>query len=164
MTDSPHSDSPRTDEDRRSDDRAGDRRVDSRLLALVGLATLVGAVHHVDHVVRGNHVGWPVTPEVNAFTFSLVFYPLVALGLVLTLRGRVDVRYWLAVSGGGLLTVSLVHFGPRAIEPPHHVTGPHEGALASALALAVVGALVGSLLVATVYAATRWRSRDAVAA
>ncbi len=164
MTDSPHSDPPRTDEDRRSDDPSSDQRVDSRLLALVGLATLVGALHHVDHVVRGNHVGWPVIPEVTAFTFSLVFYPLVALGLVLTVAGRVDARYWAAVSGGGLLTVSLVHFGPWAIEPPHHVTGPHDSALAAALALAVVGALVGSLLVATVYAATRWRSQDSVAA
>ena len=137
---------------------ASDESVDRRLLALVGLAMAVGGLHHLDHVIRGNHVGWPVVPEVTTFTFSLAFYPLVALGLVLTLAGRVDVRYWLAVSAGGLLTVSLVHFGPWAIEPPHHVTGPHESALASTLALTVVGALIGTLLVATGYAAFRWRA------
>jgi hypothetical protein len=152
-------DTPDDDRDTPSS-RAGssDERADWRLLALVGLSTLVGAVHHLDHIVRGNHVGWPVIPEVTTFTFSLVFYPLVALGLVLTLTGRVDARYWLAVSGGGLLTVSLVHFGPWAVEPPHHVTGPHESALVSALALAVVGALVVTLLVATGYAASRWQT------
>lgn len=153
MTDSAHDSTESTDPD--------GERVDWRLMALVGLATLVGAVHHLDHVIRGNHVGWPVIPEVTTFTFSLVFYPLVALGLVLTLADRVDARYWLVVSGGGLLTVSVVHFGPWAVEPPHHVTGPHESALASSLALAVVVALVVTLLLATGYAASRWQAGGA---
>ena len=32
------------------------------------LPTVLGAAHHIDHIVRGNHVGWPITPEVNPFT------------------------------------------------------------------------------------------------
>ena len=43
---------------------------DRKLYMLTLLAMFMSAVHHVDHIVRGNHVGWPMTPEVNAFTFS----------------------------------------------------------------------------------------------
>ena len=38
------------------------------LSLLVVAATLLGAAHHIDHVVRGNHVGWPLTAHVNPFT------------------------------------------------------------------------------------------------
>ena len=51
----------------------------TRLFYLFVLApTLLGAAHHIDHSIRGNHVGWPLTPEVNAFTYSLGIYPLLA--------------------------------------------------------------------------------------
>jgi hypothetical protein len=39
--------------------------------------------HHLDHLIRGNAVGWPVTEEVNAFTASLVVYPIIIIGLLL---------------------------------------------------------------------------------
>ncbi len=51
--------------------------------------TLLGVAHHVDHIVRSNHVGWPITPEMNAFTYSLAIYPLLAISLYLTLTRRV---------------------------------------------------------------------------
>jgi len=64
------------------------------LVALfIVLPTVLGAAHHVDHVVRGNHVGWPLTPEVNPFTYSLAIYPLVAVSLYLTVTDRVDAGY-----------------------------------------------------------------------
>lgn len=128
-------------------------RVDNRLLALVLLATAFGAGHHIDHVVRGNHVGWPLTPEVTTFTYSLLFYPLVAVGLYLTLTDRTDARYWFGLSAAGFLVVSTAHFGPWAVEPPHHVVDPHGSVYVGYLALAWVGALVATLLSATVYAA-----------
>ncbi|MFC7137277.1 hypothetical protein ACFQRB_14140 [Halobaculum litoreum] len=51
-----------------------------RAYLLFGVATLLGLAHHLDHVIRGNHVGWPITPEVNPFTYSLLIYPLVVGG------------------------------------------------------------------------------------
>jgi len=47
----------------------------------VVLPTVLGAPHHIDHVIRGNHVGWPLTPHVNPFTYSLALYPLLAVSL-----------------------------------------------------------------------------------
>lgn len=32
---------------------------------------MLGAAPHIDHIIRGNHVGWPLTPEVNPVTYSL---------------------------------------------------------------------------------------------
>jgi len=52
------------------------------MYVFAAVSTLLGVAHHVDHGIRGNHVGWPITPEVNAFTYSLAVYPLVALGSV----------------------------------------------------------------------------------
>ncbi|CAN5641574.1 hypothetical protein BH20ACI3_BH20ACI3_42190 [soil metagenome] len=48
----------------------------SRGEKLLLLATAVALVHHIDHVLRVDHSGWPFTPEVSPFTFSLVIYPI----------------------------------------------------------------------------------------
>ena len=32
------------------------------------LATTVALVHHIDHVLRVDHSGWPFLPEVTPFT------------------------------------------------------------------------------------------------
>ena len=59
------------------------------LYALIYLAMFMSLGHHIDHVIRGNHVGWPLTAEVNAFTYSLGVYPLILLGLFLYRSNRV---------------------------------------------------------------------------
>ena len=59
------------------------------LLLFAVIPTILGAAHHVDHIIRGNHVGWPITSHVNAFTFSLAIYPLLGFSLYLTLTRRV---------------------------------------------------------------------------
>jgi hypothetical protein len=51
---------------------------------LTWLASVMSLGHHLDDLVRGNAVGWPVTDQVNAFTASLVVYPIIATGLVPT--------------------------------------------------------------------------------
>ena len=43
---------------------------------------MIGMFHHVDHVLRFDHSGWPFKAEVTTFTFSLLVYPVVALTLV----------------------------------------------------------------------------------
>ncbi len=47
-----------------------DRRPNLHRWIFITLASLVlfGALHHVDHVVRGNHVGWPAVSDINPFT------------------------------------------------------------------------------------------------
>ena len=43
---------------------------------LLGAALGLALVHHVDHVLRVDHSGWPFLAEVTPFTFSLLVYPL----------------------------------------------------------------------------------------
>ena len=56
-----------------------DRRYYPRLFGLVILVTVFGVGHHIDHVIRGKHIGWPLVAEATPFTPSLGSYPLVAL-------------------------------------------------------------------------------------
>lgn len=74
------------------------------LLGAVAAATFLGSLHHLDHVIRGNHAGWPLSPEVNAFSYSLGVYPLLLIGLIALLRGRLWPGYWLGIALLGLLT------------------------------------------------------------
>src|SRR5215218_9639936 len=96
-----------------------DELMNSRILyGLTFLAAAMSLVHHVDHVIRHNAVGWPLTGEVNAFTMSLVIYPVIITGLLLYRAGRVGPGFWALISGGGAAFVSAVHFGPSAVEAP----------------------------------------------
>ena len=48
----------------------------SRSEKLLLLAAAVAIVHHIDHVLRVDHSGWPFLPQVTPFTFSLIIYPI----------------------------------------------------------------------------------------
>lgn len=61
---------------------------------LIYLAAFMSLGHHVDHMIRGNHVGWPLTEQATPFTYSLGIYPLIALGLFLYSSGRVGPGFW----------------------------------------------------------------------
>ncbi|MCU4926819.1 hypothetical protein OB905_12655 [Halobacteria archaeon AArc-dxtr1] len=135
----------------------GSESVDGRLYVLLAVATVFGAGHHVDHLIRGNHVGWPVIPEVTVFTYTLAIYPLLAIGLYLTLTERVGAGYWTILLGAIFVAVTVTHFGPLAVEPPGDVVGPYESAIVGYAALAWLVGFVASLFVATAYAAHRWR-------
>ncbi len=133
---------------------------DRTLRRLVLLAALMSLGHHVDHAVRGNHVGWPLTAEVTPFTYSLGVYPLILLGFVLSRSGRVGPGYWALLSGAGALFVAAIHAGPGAVEPPADIVDPHEPRILGWLALAwLVG--FGAVLVASCLYETRawWRAR-----
>jgi hypothetical protein len=107
---------------------------DRILYRLTWLAAALSLGHHLDHLIRHNAVGWPVTSQVNAFTASLIVYPIIITGLLLYRAGRVGPGFWALVSGGGAAFVSAVHFGPAAVEPPalilDHYTPPVLGWLA----------------------------------
>jgi hypothetical protein len=137
---------------------------DPTLLRLTALAVVLAIGHHVDHAVRGNHVGWPLTAEVNAFTFSLGIYPAIAIGLVLYVSGRVGPGFWAFLSGGGAAFLAFIHFGPQAIEPPGDIIGAHDSPFIGWLAFVWLLALVAVLLVTFVYELRRWLAQRRVRA
>ena len=112
---------------------------DKVLYRLTWLALALSLGHHLDHLIRGNAVGWPVTDQVNAFTASLIVYPIIATGLVLYRAGRVGPGFWALVSGGGAVCVSVVHFGPAAVEPPELILDHYDTPILGWLAWLVDG-------------------------
>ena len=62
---------------------------DRILYRLTWLAAALSLGHHLDHLLRHNAVGWPLTSEANAFTASLMVYPIIAAGLLAYHAGRV---------------------------------------------------------------------------
>lgn len=83
------------------------------LIRLAVLITVLGIFHHLDHIVRGNHIGWPITGQITPFTLSLVIYLLLLPGLYLTVRGKVGSGYWVGTAIPLLLLVVFVHFNPN---------------------------------------------------
>jgi len=130
---------------------------EKRLVILILLTTLFSIGHHVDHVIRGNHVGWPLIAQVTPFTYSLGFYPVIALGLYLYLRGRTAPGFWALLAGAGFLFVGLLHFGPLALEPPADILRPYSSAAAGYAALAWLVAFLILLASSSLYAFRLWR-------
>ena len=126
------------------------------LYGLVLLATFMSLGHHVDHAIRGNHVGWPLTAEVTPFTYSLGVYPLILLGLYLYKSGRVGPGYWALLLGSGILFVSVIHFGPAAVEPPADIINLHEPRIFGWLAFAWLAAFVAVLVLTSLHAGYSW--------
>src|SRR5918994_974401 len=132
------------------------------LFGLVALAVVMAAGHHIDHVIRGNNVGWPINSQVNAFTFSLAIYPLLLIGLLLHKAGKVGPGFWAFLSGGGALFVAFIHFAPDAIEPPHEIVDPYDRPILGWLAFAWLIAFIGVLVFTFVYEVRllRWQRRE----
>jgi Domain of unknown function (DUF4386) len=129
------------------------------LLAVAALAFL----HHVDHVLRADNSGWPFTPDVTAFTISLLVYPILLLDFLL-LRSRPWIR--VALVAGLFVALQVAHavyetpadqYGtwangvssvPHALGRPNllHTASPALGVLSVAvsalLSVAVLVALV----------------------
>ena len=107
----------------------GDPRPDRwarRFVTLAAVATVLGALHHTDHTIRGNHVGWPVTDQVTPFTPSLLVYVLLIGGIYFTRRGLAGARYWFFASAVMLALVLSVHFNPAPEgESVRDIYGPY---------------------------------------
>lgn len=88
------------------------------LLTSAIISITLGLLHHADHLLRGNHIGWPFSPHVTPFTFSLAVYPLYLAGIYWTARGRLWTGYWLAAT--------FIYPGPTpspTAEPPPQPAG-----------------------------------------
>jgi hypothetical protein len=136
----------------------GSRRL---LLIFASSATVFGVLHHVDHVVRGNHSGWPFQAEVTPFTFSLLIYALILPGIYMTAKGKRVAGYHLFVAVVGLALLGGVHFVPTGEQesPIHDIYMVYESPVAGTLALVVLAGLITSvaLLGTTAYGAIRAR-------
>ena len=109
------------------------------LLMLGCVVTAFGFLHHVDHVVRGNHSGWPFVEEVTPFTFSLLIYALLLPGIYMNLRGRVAAGWWLFTAAVALALVMFVHFlgGEEREAPIRDIYGVYGNPVWGVLALVV---------------------------
>jgi hypothetical protein len=123
---------------------------------LTCLAAVMSLGHHVDHVIRFNAVGWPLTDEVNAFTFSLIVYPVIITGLLLYRAGRVGPGFWALVSGGGAAFVGAVHFGPGAVEPPELILDHYDPPILGWLAFTWLVTFVALLAITSLYETRLW--------
>jgi hypothetical protein len=135
---------------------------DRVLYRLTWLALAMSLGHHLDHLIRGNAVGWPVTDEVNAFTASLVVYPIIIIGLLLYHTGRVGPGFWALVSGGGAAFVAAVHFGPAAVEPPKLILDHYDPPVLGWLAFGWLVAFVAVLAITCLYETRLWTRRRQV--
>ena len=130
------------------------------LLVAAASVTIFGIFHHVDHVVRGNHTGWPFEEAVTPFTFSLLIYALLLPGLYLTTKGRLIAGYWLFTAVVGLALVVWVHFVPTGDyeAPIEDIYAVYGSPLAGLLALVVLTGLVSSLATLAIAAIQALRS------
>ena len=141
----------------------GEGRMRRRLLAFAGAATVFSLMHHADHVIRGNHSGWPFQAEVTPFTFSLLIYALILPGIYMTARGRSVPGYHLFVAVVGLALLGFVHFVPTEDfeAPVRDIFMVYETPLAGTIALGVLAGLIASVAALGMVAigAIRARSR-----
>lgn len=122
-------------------------RTDALSWVVLGFSVL----HHVDHVLRDNHSGWPFTRRVTPFTYSLAIYPIVGAAYALDAGPAAFVALDAAGSVGLLLAHSL-------LEPPDDqydpwvdgsnrlgVQSPALGRIAQAVSLGLSTSLAGHL-------------------
>jgi hypothetical protein len=131
------------------------------LLVFASGALVFGLMHHADHVIRGNHSGWPFQAEVTPFTFSLLIYALILPGIYLTARGRSVPGYHLFVAVVGLALLGFVHFVPTGDHeaPVRDIYMVYESPLAGMLALGVLSGLMASVAALGVVAIGAMRAR-----
>ncbi len=129
------------------------------LIAATG-TTAFAIMHHTDHVVRGNHSGWPFEEAVTPFTFSLLIYALLLPGLYLTTKGRLMAGYWLFTAVVGLALVVWVHFVPTGDyeAPIADIYAVYSSPVAGLFALVVLTGLVASLVTLVIVAIQALRS------
>ena len=131
------------------------------LLIFASSATVFSVFHHIDHVTRGNHSGWPFQAEVTPFTFSLLIYALILPGIYLTARGRDVAGYHLFVAVTGLALLGFVHFAPTSeLESPmHDIYMVYESPVAGMLALMILTGLITSVALLAITAFMKLRRR-----
>ena len=128
---------------------------------LVLLITALSVAHHVDHVLR-DVTGWPLGGGFNPFSASLLAYPVILAGLLLSRRGRVGARFWANLAGGGAFFILAVHVGPEAGDSVTAIPDQYGSPAADVAALVVLGLFVAALVAHCVYEVRRVASSSRV--
>ena len=116
------------------------------LLVAAACVTIFAILHHVDHVIRGNHSGWPFQEAVTPFTFSLLIYALLVPGLYMTWRGHLRGGYWLFTAALLFAVITLAHFvGAQREAPIRDIYVVYDNPVWGFLALADLWAIYISL-------------------
>jgi hypothetical protein len=125
------------------------------------MVTVFGVLHHADHVVRGNHSGWPFREAVTPFTFSLLVYALLLPGIFMNLRGRVAAGWWVFTAAVALALVVFVHFlgGEEREAPIRDIYAVYGSPVAGLAALVVLAGLLAGLLALLISALGALRRR-----
>ena len=127
--------------------RPGEADLRRRMILPAAVTLAFVASHHLDHAFRRVHIGWPLTEQVNPFTFSLILYPLLLGGIFLTMRGWAWAGYWVPVATFALTLVTFVHFRPSpGAESLDQVYGPWNNPILGGIAVAIVFALEFGLI------------------
>jgi hypothetical protein len=121
---------------------------------LVLVITALSLAHHVDHVFR-DVTGWPFGGGFNPFSASLVVYPVIAAGLLLSRRGRVGARFWAILAGGGAVFILAVHVGPWAPDSVSNIPDQYDSVAADVVALVVLALFVAALVAHCAHEARR---------
>ncbi len=132
-----------------------------RILVLAVAATIFSVLHHADHVIRGNHSGWPFEETVTPFTFSLLIYAFILPGIYLTARGRSIAGYHLFVAVAGLMLIGFVHFVPVGDyeAPMDDIYAVYDSPLVGFLALVILAGLVTNVALLAIFALKALRTR-----
>ena len=77
-------------------------------------------------------------------------------GLALSRAGVIGPGTWVFLSGGGAIFLTVIHFGPWAIEPPGDIIGPYDPPLIGWLAFGWLLALIAVLITSTIYEVRLW--------
>ena len=93
------------------------------------------------------------------FTFSLMVYPIIALGVLLRAWGKGGPGYWAVLAGAGLVLVGATHLGPFAAEPPRDIIEPYRSRAVGWAAFGLLVALLATLAALAVHAGRCWRGR-----
>jgi hypothetical protein len=131
--------------------------VTKQLFRFVLITSALTLGHHIDHIIRGNHVGWPFSPTVTPFTLSLAVYPAVLGGLYLSRRGTVGPGYWAILWGAMTLLAASVHLPlSENSETAGDIINPYSSAIAGWVAFLWLLALVVTATLTFVEATRLW--------
>ncbi len=117
---------------------------------LVLVITGLSVAHHVDHVLR-DVTGWPLAGGFNPFSASLLVYPVIVAGLIMSKKERVGPLFWSVLAGGGAIFVLIVHLGPFAGDSVTDIPEQYSSPVADVVALAVLGVFFAALVAHCIY-------------
>jgi hypothetical protein len=125
---------------------------DKKLPWLIALLTLFVTGHNVDHFIRDGF-SVPLVVVVG------VIYALIALSVVLYVKGKAGMRYFTIASVLGFAFGWLGHFSPYTDQPPTYILAAYNSSIAGWLALSSLFGIMLLLGVTALYCGYRWPRR-----